>query len=89
MVQRIFRCTTTLGIREESCRRYTLERRTETAETPFGPVRRKIASGYGIQRQKPEYEDLARIARENRTQWPLRDKADLTQAPPDDLLEDQ
>lgn len=88
MVRQIFRCTTTLGIREESCRRYTLERRTEATETPYGPLRRKIASGYGVERRKPEYEDLARIARQNHTQWPLRDGADTTTPTHDDLTED-
>ena len=61
----IFRHTTTLGVRENSLRRYTLDRRTETAQTPYGPVRQKIAAGYGVERKKYEYEDLARLAREN------------------------
>ncbi len=60
----IFRHTTTLGIRENRLRRYTLTRQTEVIQTPHGPVRQKTATGYGITRQKPEYEDLARIARE-------------------------
>ena len=88
MVRQLFRCTTTLGIREESCRRYTLERRTETTETPCGPLRRKIASGYGVERRKPEYEDLARIARQNHTQWPLRDGAGMAPTEPADISED-
>lgn len=88
MVRQLFRCTTTLGIREESCRRYTLARRTETTETPCGPLRRKIASGYGVERRKPEYEDLARIARQNHTQWPLRDGADMALTEPADISED-
>ena len=88
MVRQLFRCTTTLGIREESCRRYTLARRTETTETPCGPLRRKIASGYGVERRKPEYEDLARIARQNHTQWPLRDGANMAPTEPADISED-
>lgn len=71
MVRKIFRCTTTLGIREASFRRYTLERRMERLETPYGTVQCKQSSGYGVTRRKPEYEDLARIAREQDTQWPL------------------
>ena len=35
-----------------------------TVETPLGPVRIKTAAGYGVQRRKTEYDDLARIARE-------------------------
>ena len=64
MVRQIFRYTHTLGIRETAYRRYTLERIVQTVETPFGPIRRKDSAGYGVSRQKYEYEDLARIARE-------------------------
>lgn len=60
----IFRHTTTLGIRENCLHRYTLNRRTEVVNTPYGPVHQKIAEGYGVERRKYEYEDLARIARE-------------------------
>ncbi len=63
LVHQIFKHTTTLGIRENTFNRYTLERRMETVQTPYGPVRRKISSGYGVERSKPEYEDLAEIAR--------------------------
>lgn len=73
MVREIFRHTTTLGIREAEFHRYTLERRMGTVQTPYGPVREKTASGYGVLRSKPEYEDLAKIARERDAQWPLRD----------------
>ena len=64
MVRLIFRHTTTLGIREAEFTRYTLQRHFETVETPYGPVRRKVVSGYGVSRSKAEYEDLAKIARE-------------------------
>ena len=63
-VRRIFRHTATIGIRENTCRRYTLARREEVRDTPSGPVRQKISAGYGVTRVKDEYEDLARIARE-------------------------
>ena len=39
-------------------------RREELRETPFGTVRFKKAEGYGVSREKPEYEDIARIAKE-------------------------
>ena len=65
MVGLLFKHTTTIGIRELLYSRYTLDRRIETVDTPFGPVRKKISSGYGVTREKFEYEDLARIAREN------------------------
>ena len=61
----IFRHTTTLGVRENRLHRYTLERKVETVQTPYGPVRKKIATGYGVERKKYEYEDLARLAQEN------------------------
>ena len=61
----IFKHTTTIGIRENILRRYTLTRRTETEETVYGLVRCKISSGYGAQHKKYEYDDLARIAKEN------------------------
>ena len=61
----IFKHTTTLGIREKVCSRYTLTRKTDIVQTPYGPVRKKIATGYDAQRSKYEYEDLAKLAREN------------------------
>lgn len=64
IVREIFRNTTTIGIRERVCERYILGRSIETFETPYGPVRRKKAEGYGVCRSKLEYEDLARIAKE-------------------------
>lgn len=64
MISLIFRHTTTLGIRETVSHRYTLEREIKTLETPYGPVREKTASGYGVTRSKFEYDDLTRIAKE-------------------------
>ena len=65
IIETIFKHTTTLGIRQNISERYTLERTIETVETKFGPVRVKKAKGFGVSRQKIEYEDLAKIAREN------------------------
>ena len=64
LVRVIFRNTTTIGVREHRCSRYTLKRSFETVQTPYGEVQKKISSGYGVTREKYEYEDLARIARE-------------------------
>ena len=64
MVGLVFRHTTTLGIRENRSRRYTLQRRIEEIETSCGTVRVKLSSGYGVEKRKIEYDDLARIARE-------------------------
>ena len=77
MVRAIFRHTTTLGVRETLCRRYVLRRETHTVETPYGPVRVKRAEGYGVEREKAEYDDLRRIARD----------AELTLAQARELIE--
>lgn len=59
----MFRHTTTLGIRRNLCTRYTLQRRFDTVSTPLGNVVKKTSFGFDTQRSKPEFEDLARIAR--------------------------
>ncbi len=64
MLACLFRHTTTLGVREYRCDRYVLRRSQHSLETAYGPVRVKRAEGWGVCREKPEYEDLARIARE-------------------------
>ena len=65
MAELLFRHTTTIGVREYACRRYTLDRTVDTVSTPYGDVRRKTSCGYGVTRTKYEYEDLARIARDH------------------------
>ena len=60
----MFRHTSTIGIRKFETERYVLERSESCRETEFGPVRVKRSCGYGTDREKIEYEDLARIARE-------------------------
>ena len=64
LVSVLFAHTTTLGVRESLCARYTLARSQRTVETEHGPVRVKEARGWGVTREKPEYEDVANIARE-------------------------
>lgn len=64
-VSLVFRHTTTLGMRETVSRRHVLDRKERLADTEYGPVRIKSASGYGVAREKPEYEDIAKIARDN------------------------
>lgn len=64
MVKLIFKHTSTLGIRENMSRRYTLSRTSKMLQTDLGEIRKKISFGYGITREKYEYEDMARIARE-------------------------
>jgi pyridinium-3,5-bisthiocarboxylic acid mononucleotide nickel chelatase len=69
-VAAILRETTALGVREQLLARTTLAREITTLDTPWGPVRIKRAGG----RDRPEYEDLARIARARAL--PLREVAD-------------
>ena len=64
MIRLLLKHTTTLGVREFPCQRYTLNRTVETVDTPYGPIRKKVSSGYGVRREKYEYEDLSKIARE-------------------------
>lgn len=63
-VRLIFKYTSTIGIRELVSERYILDRSEGILNTAYGPVRYKKVSGYGVERRKLEYEDLARIARE-------------------------
>lgn len=64
MLKLFFRNTTTLGVRENVSRRYKLSRTIRKVDTEFGEVRKKVACGYGVTREKYEYEDIARIAKE-------------------------
>ena len=61
----MFKHTTTLGIREYICRRYVLQREQKEVQTKYGIVRVKNSHGFGVEKSKPEYEDVARLAIEN------------------------
>lgn len=62
----IFTETTTIGIRRWACERTVLARAADTAETPWGTVRvKRVELPGGGTRTTPEYEDCARLAREN------------------------
>lgn len=65
MTELFFRHTTTLGIRSNLLRRHTLSRSFTEEETPYGIIRVKHARGWGVCRSKPEYEDVAKAAREH------------------------
>ncbi|WP_459129533.1 nickel pincer cofactor biosynthesis protein LarC [Guggenheimella bovis] len=58
----LFKHTTTIGVREKSYRRHTLERTIETVETKWGSVRKKVSKGFGVVREKYEFEDLKNLA---------------------------
>lgn len=65
VIKAAFRHTNTIGIRENTVKRYTLNRSFEEMETPLGTVRKKISEGYGVRREKLEFDDLKKIADEN------------------------
>ncbi len=48
---------------ETEHQRYTLERSTHSAQTPWGAVDVKRAQGWGITREKPEFDQLHDIAK--------------------------
>ncbi|MDO5120684.1 MAG: nickel pincer cofactor biosynthesis protein LarC [Erysipelotrichaceae bacterium] len=64
MVEKMFLYTTTLGIRQTETKRFTLHRSLDIVETEFGQVRIKRSSGYGVNKAKLEYDDIAEIAKE-------------------------
>ena len=64
ILKSVFKHTTTIGIRESKLQRHILDRSIQMLDTPYGSVRCKISSGYGVERRKYEYDDLSRIAKE-------------------------
>lgn len=65
VVRTFFQHTSTLGVREVDTRRYVLNRHVEEHCTSLGSVHLKRAEGYGVTREKIEYDDLAQIARKH------------------------
>ena len=59
----ILKHTATIGVRAYSLERFTLARSIEKRQTPYGEIDVKVCSGYGITREKAEYEQVAEIAR--------------------------
>lgn len=65
MTRLLFSHTTTLGVREHLSNRQVLSRSQQQRQTRFGTVTVKVSEGWGVRREKAEYEDLARIAKEH------------------------
>ena len=65
IVNLMFKFLSTLGIREEICSRYILDREEIKVKTKYGDVRKKVSSGYGVKKEKYEYDDISKIAKEN------------------------
>ena len=59
----MLKLTTTLGVRCRRLRRYTLAREGVTLDTAYGEVRAKRSHGFGVDRVKPEFDDVCAIAR--------------------------
>jgi pyridinium-3,5-bisthiocarboxylic acid mononucleotide nickel chelatase len=57
LTQILFEETTSLGVRRQTVERVSVGRTLETVETPYGPVRVKVARWPGGSRCMPEYED--------------------------------
>jgi uncharacterized protein (DUF111 family) len=61
----VFRESTTIGVRYREMERECLEREMVSVDTPFGPVRFKLARRDGVLlNASPEFDDCARIGRE-------------------------
>lgn len=67
----LFRETGTFGVRRTEARRAKLRREAITIPTPWGPVAAKRGWRDGLEVLTPEYEDCARVAREQGV--PLRE----------------
>lgn len=65
LARHILAQTTTNGLRARRCGKYFLTPGADTVQTPWGPVRVKLARGFGVTHVKPEFEDAAALAREH------------------------
>ncbi|MCI8304365.1 MAG: nickel pincer cofactor biosynthesis protein LarC [Lawsonibacter sp.] len=65
IVRQIFAHTTTNGLRSRLSVKLFLRPEQEQVQTQWGPVRVKVAKGFGTVHTKPEFEDVAALARAN------------------------
>ena len=65
LARHILAQTTTNGLRTRRCGKYFLNPGEGQVQTQWGPVRVKLAQGYGVTHAKPEFEDVAALARAN------------------------
>ena len=65
LARHILAHTTTNGLRVRWCGKYFLEPGAGQVQTQWGPVRVKLAQGYGVSHTKPEFEDVAALAKAN------------------------
>lgn len=64
LAREILRHTGTFGVRRTDCPRYALAVSMETADTACGPIPRKVGTGYGVTKSKPEHGAVAAAAGE-------------------------
>ena len=64
VVAAVFKHTTTIGIRGGKLDRFILDRSFSSVTVDGTEIRRKASSGYGTQKEKFEFEDLAKLALE-------------------------
>lgn len=57
--------TTTRGVRYQIFERAKLDSEFENRNTPYGKIRMKKSSGYGIAKEKPEFEDVKEVILKN------------------------
>lgn len=74
LARAVFAQTTTIGLRVRRCGKYFLTPSGGEAETALGTLRTKRAAGWGVSREKPEYDDALRLAKEKGV--PLREVYD-------------
>jgi hypothetical protein len=65
----IFKNTTTIGIRRVEMERTVLKREQLNLQTAFGPARVKVCTVDGEKRYYPEYDDVAKICREQKASY--------------------
>ena len=65
MIRHIFAHTSTNGLRARLSEKYFLKPSQGRVRTQWGPVGVKIAEGFGVTHTKPEFEDVAALAREH------------------------
>ena len=64
VVAAMFKHTSTIGLRETICRRCVLTRHEDEVTLSCGAsARRKVSEGYGVRREKVEFDDIADAAR--------------------------
>ena len=65
LARQIFTHTSTNGLRTRLSEKLYLNPGIRQVQTQWGPVRVKVAEGFGVTHAKPEFEDVAALAREH------------------------